>query len=100
MVKSLAICGARRCESGGKSGCVSGCVNGKKLDEIKDVSWSLIESAENYVIPRTGNSAFMDDVEASVDVKVSNSIQDFKQTVGVHFGLSLLNCGILNFGNL
>uniref|UniRef100_A0A158Q7B4 phospholipase A2 n=1 Tax=Elaeophora elaphi TaxID=1147741 RepID=A0A158Q7B4_9BILA len=79
LVKSLAICGARRCESGGKSGCVSGCVNGKKLDEMKDASWSLIESAENYIIPRTGSSAFMDDLETSVDVKVSNSIQDFKQ---------------------
>ncbi|MCP9266140.1 hypothetical protein DINM_021623 [Dirofilaria immitis] len=79
LVKSLAICGARRCESGGKSGCVSGCVNGKKLDEMKDASWSLIESAENYIIPRTGSSAFMDDLETSVDVKISNSIQDFKQ---------------------
>ncbi|KAK6110191.1 Ankyrin repeats (3 copies) family protein [Brugia pahangi] len=79
LVKSLAICGARRCDSGGKSGCVSGCVNGKKLDEMKDASWSLIESAENYMIPRTGSSAFMDDLETSVDVEVSNSIQDFKQ---------------------
>lgn len=80
-MKSLAICGARRCESGGKSGCVSGCVNGKKLDEMKDASWLLIESAENYIIPRTGSSAFMDDMETSVDVKVSNSIEDFKQKV-------------------
>uniref|UniRef100_A0A8R1TV84 phospholipase A2 n=1 Tax=Onchocerca volvulus TaxID=6282 RepID=A0A8R1TV84_ONCVO len=79
LVKSLAICGARRCERGGKSGCVSGCVNGKKLDEMKDVSWSLIESAENYIIPRTGSTAFMDDLETSVDVKVCNSVQDFKQ---------------------
>ncbi|VBB28938.1 unnamed protein product [Acanthocheilonema viteae] len=79
LVKSLAICGARRCESGGKSGCVSGCVNGKKLDEMKDASWSLIESAESYIIPRTGSSAFVDDLETSIDVKVSNSIQDFKQ---------------------
>lgn len=81
LVKSLAICGARRCERGGKSGCVSGCVNGKKLDEMKDVSWSLIESAENYIIPRTGSTAFMDDLETSVDVKVCNSVQDFKQKV-------------------
>lgn len=48
---------------------------------MKDASWSLIESAENYIIPRTGSSAFMDDLEASVDVKINNSIQDFKQKV-------------------
>lgn len=81
-MKSLAICGARRCENGRKSGCVSGCVNVKKLDEMKDASWLSIESAENYVVPRTGSAAFVDDLDVSVKVQTTvNSIHDFKQKV-------------------
>ncbi|VDN07642.1 unnamed protein product [Thelazia callipaeda] len=81
LVRSLAICGARRCDSGGKSGCVSGCVNGKKLDEMKDASWSLIETAENYLIPRTGSSALTCDFEMSIEYENDNPIQNFKQKV-------------------
>lgn len=80
-MKSLAICGAQRCEDGTKGGCVSGCVSMKKLDEIKDASWWSIESAENYVTPRASSSAFITELERFEESKGTNPIRDFKQRV-------------------
>ncbi|VDK42742.1 unnamed protein product [Anisakis simplex] len=89
LLKSLAICGALRCDITTKSGCVSGCVNMKRLDEIKDASWWGIECADAYTnlnvlhssstTSRSASSTFITDLEHCEQSNSTNLIRDFKQ---------------------
>lgn len=80
LVESLAICGARRCESA-KSGCVYGCVNAKMLDKMKDASWAAIESADSYSQRANGGPFCFENQEVYPNVSSANVISDFKQKV-------------------